>query len=177
VHAVASGVPPPSGTRPTPGATAPDAVAAKTGRGATAPVVPAVPPKADETAPPVSFDDVRALVSDADNKGLERHALLRIGDGRVSLLDRNGGASIASLAYADGLGAFYSRSKQPKWRDGNGKQVESEVDLGRMGFFRGERNWLVLLTAGEPVIIRLEDADLQKVLPALQERTGVQIKR
>jgi hypothetical protein len=75
------------------------------------------------------------------------------------------------------LGAFYSRSKQPKWRDADGKEVESKVDLGRMGFFRGDRNWLILLTAGDPLIIRLEDSNLKAVLPAVQERTGVAVKR
>ena len=75
------------------------------------------------------------------------------------------------------IGAFYSRSKQPKWRDADGKEVESKVDLGRMGFFRGDRNWLILLTAGDPLIIRLEDSNLKAVLPAVQERTGVAVKR
>jgi hypothetical protein len=51
------------------------------------------------------------------------------------------------------------------------------VDLGRLGFFRGDRHWLILLTAGEPLIIRLQDSNLKTVLPAVQERTGVEVKR
>jgi hypothetical protein len=46
-----------------------------------------------------------------------------------------------------------------------------------MSFFRGERNWLILTTHAQPVFIRLEDADLRTVLPAVQERTGVKIQR
>jgi hypothetical protein len=46
-----------------------------------------------------------------------------------------------------------------------------------MGFLRGERNWIVLLTAGEPVILRIEDAALRTVLPAIEERTGQKIRR
>jgi hypothetical protein len=55
--------------------------------------------------------------------------------------------------------------------------VESRADLGRMGFLRGDRNWLILLTSGEPIILRLEDAALRTVLPAIEERTGKKIQR
>jgi serine/threonine-protein kinase len=176
----ASSVPPPSASKPSPPATVPtagsvDPAAAKAARARG----PAAPPPAVKTAaaPPILFNDVRVLVTDPGNKGRERQAVLQLADGRVSLVDRDGGGAIASLAYAEVQGAFYSRSKQPKWRDANGKEVESKVDLGRMGFFRGDRNWLILLNAGEPLIIRLEDSNLQKILPAVQERTGVEIKR
>jgi hypothetical protein len=177
----ASSVPPPSpgtpktaavpATLPAPGPA--DPAAAKAGRGAE-PVPPATKAVA---VPPVLFNDVRVLVTDADNKGRERQAVLQLADGRVSVVDRNGGGEIASIRYSDVLGVFYSRSKQPKWRDADGKEVESRVDLGRMGFFRGDRNWLILLTAGDPLIIRLEDSNLKAVLPAVQERTGVEVKR
>jgi hypothetical protein len=176
----ASSMPPPSAPRTAapaslPAAGAADPAAAKAARG-TGPAVPPPPVKA-AAAPPILFNDVRVLVTDPGNKGRERQAVLQFADGRVSLVDRDGGGTIASLAYAEVQGAFYSRSKQPKWRDANGKEVESKVDLGRLGFFRGDRNWLILLNAGEPLIIRLEDSNIQKILPAVQERTGVEIKR
>jgi hypothetical protein len=82
-----------------------------------------------------------------------------------------------SLATSSLSGIFYARSKQPKWRDASGQMVESKIDLGRMGFLRGERNWIILLSSGEPVILRIEDSALRTVLPALQERTGHQIQR
>ena len=46
-----------------------------------------------------------------------------------------------------------------------------------MGFLRGDRNWIILLTSGEPVIMRIEDSAMKTVLPALQERTGQKIQR
>jgi len=46
-----------------------------------------------------------------------------------------------------------------------------------MGFLRGERNWLILLSAGEPIILRIEDSALRTVLPAIEERTGKRIQR
>ena len=136
-----------------------------------------IPPVRAAAASPVVFDDVRVLVTDPDNKGREREVVVQFGEGRISVLERADGASIASVPYKAVLGAFYSRSKQPKWRDAEGKEVESKVDLGRLGFFRGERNWLILLTRTDPLIIRVEDSDLKTILPAFTEHTGVEIQR
>jgi serine/threonine-protein kinase len=173
-----TGAAPGRGTVP-PG-TAPTDPAGRAGRGA-------VPAKDSGTTPPpvtpaasaavVSFANIRVLVSDSDNKGREREAVLQLGGGRLSILAGENGPSIASLPYANIKDAFYSRSKQPKWRDADGKEVESKVDLGRMGFLRGERNWLIFLTPSEPLIFRVEDSQLKSVLPAIQEQTGVTIKR
>ena len=182
----ASSVPPPSASKPVPSGTstaspvpppvAPVDPAAARG---TRTAGPATPPPAVKAvaAPPILFNDVRVLVTESGNRGRERQAVLQLADDRVSLVDRDGGGPIATLAYGEVQAVFYSRSKQPKWRDADGKEVESKVDLGRMGFLRGDRNWLILLTAGEPLIIRLEDSNLQKILPAVQERTGVEVKR
>ena len=51
------------------------------------------------------------------------------------------------------------------------------MDRGRLGFFRGERNWLILTTAAEPVFLRFENANLQAALASVQERSGVTIQR
>jgi hypothetical protein len=125
----------------------------------------------------VSFAGIRVLVPDGADKSRERQGVLEFGGGRLSIVDRAGGASIIDLPYKSITGAFYSRSKQPRWRDAEGKAVESKVDLGKMGFFRGDRNWLILLSGSEPLILRLEDKDLKTLLPAFEEQTGVAIKR
>jgi serine/threonine-protein kinase len=135
---------------------------------------PAVPASA---APSVSFDGVRVLVSEGGDRARERQGVLQLGGGRLTVVDRAGGNPIVVLPYSSIADAFYSRSKQPKWKDANGKEVESRVDLGRMGFFRGERNWVIFLSNAEPLIIRLEDGDLKNVLPAIQEQTGIAVKR
>jgi hypothetical protein len=82
-----------------------------------------------------------------------------------------------SIANSVLRGIFYSRSKQPKWRDASGQEVESRIDLGPMGFFRGDRNWIILQTRGEPVILRIEDSAMKTVLPALEVRTGHKVQR
>ena len=121
--------------------------------------------------PPVTFKDVKVAV--AQGKTLrEREAVLTLNGDRLSVLDRSGLAQILSLDYSSIAQVFYSRSKQPKWRGPDGKEVEASVDLGKLGFFRGDRNWLILVGNTGPVFIRFEDGDRQAVLAAVQERIG-----
>jgi serine/threonine protein kinase len=126
--------------------------------------------------PMVSFNQVRVLVNEGE-KAREREGVLQIGNGQVALLSGSGGAPIMSVPTTALKGMFYARSKQPKWRDASGKEVEGRIDLGRMGFLRGERNWVILFTNGEPVILRFEDSALRTALPALEQATGQKIQR
>ena len=123
-----------------------------------------------------TFNQVRVLVSDGD-KAREREGVLQIGNGQVALLTSAGGTPIVSVSTGALKGMFYSRSKQPKWRDASGKEVESRIDMGRMGFLRGDRNWVILFTDGEPLILRFEDSSLRAALPALEHGTGHKIQR
>ena len=107
----------------------------------------------------------------------DRDAVLRLAGDHLSVLDRAGKTEILSVPYSSISQAFYSRSKQPKWKGPDGKEQSASVDLGKMSFFRGERNWLILLTQGAPVFLRLEDGALKTALPTIQERIGVKIQR
>jgi len=137
---------------------------------------PAAPPAAAAAPPLATFDQVRVLVNEGE-RAREREGVLHLGAGQVSVVAGAGATPIVSLPLSALNGIFYSRSKQPRWKDASGKEVESKIDLGRMGFLRGERNWIILLTGGEPVILRIEDGALRTVLPALEERTGHKIRR
>jgi len=138
------------------------------------PVSPSVP--APAPLPMVVFNQVRVLVNEGE-KSREREGILQIGGGQLAVVSVEGRTPIMSLPTSAFSGIFYARSKQPKWKDANGKEVVSRIDLGRMGFLRGERNWIILLTNGEPVILRVEDSALRTVLPAIEERTGQKIQR
>jgi hypothetical protein len=139
-----------------------------------APAAAAPPPV--PVVPAVTFNQVRLLVAEGD-RVREREGVLTLADGQVSIVTPGGNAPIMSVANSSLSGIFYARSKQPRWRDASGQTVESKIDLGRLGFLRSERNWVILLTGGEPVIFRIEDSALRTVLPALQERTGKAIQR
>ena len=135
------------------------------------------PPEPEAPAlAPITFDDVKVVVAEGDSTR-DRDAVLELTGTHLGVLDRDGGTSILSLPYTTITGAFYSRSRQPKWKGPDGKEIEASVDRGRLGFFRGERNWLILTTAAEPVFLRLENANLQSALAAVQERSGVPIRR
>ena len=153
--------PPPSGTTAPPPAAAAEP--------------PATTGAASPTAP-VTFDDVRVLVKSGD-RTRELTGVLSLGNGEVAILDKPGGTPLVSLPYSSLTGAAFSRSKQPKWKDADGKDVEGKVDIGRLGFFRSERNWVIFFSHGEPTFIRIEDGSLRTVLPAIESHAGVKVRR
>lgn len=124
----------------------------------------------------MTFNQVRLLVAEGE-RGREREGILQLANGHVSIVSQSASAPFMSLANGAVTGIFFSRSKQPRWRDASGQQIESKLELGRMGFLRGDRNWIILMTSGDPVILRVEDSALKTVLPALQERTGHKVQR
>jgi hypothetical protein len=145
--------------------------------------VTAAPPPPEPPAPPavpalapVTFDDVRLLVKNGD-KTRELNGILALGDGHVTVLDKVGGKSLVSLPYTTITSAVYARSKQPTWKDDEGKDVEAKVDLGRLGFLRSERNWLIFFSSGGPTFIRIEDGSLRTVLPAIESHAGLKFRR
>jgi serine/threonine protein kinase len=167
---------PPSTKPSAPGPVAPtdtNTVAKAPAPGSLGPLPSKSPVKA--ALPPVTFNGIKVAV--AQGKTLrEREVVLTLNGDRMSVVDRSGTAQILSLTYASIVQAFFSRSKQPTWRGPDGKTVEASVDLGKMGFFRGDRNWLILLTKGEPVFLRFEDGDRRAVLAAIEQRSGVSIQ-
>ena len=124
----------------------------------------------------MTFDDVRVLVKSGD-RTRELTGVLSLGNGQVAILDKPGGTPLVSLPYSSLTGAAFSRSKQPKWKDADGKDVEAKVDIGRLGFFRSDRNWVILFSHGEPTFIRIEDGSLRTVLPAIESHAGVKVRR
>jgi hypothetical protein len=148
----------------------------------TPPVPPAAPAEAAAPAPevppvaPITIDDVKVLVTQG-NSLRDRDATLRLAGDHLTVLDRDGATEVLSLPYASIVGAFYSRSREPKWKGPDGREIEVSVDQGKLGFFRGDRNWLIFTTQAEPVFIRVENAQLQAALAAVRERIGITIQR
>jgi len=178
--ATTAGGPPgtkPAGRGTTPPTTPPDPAAGR----ATNDPKPAAPETPSTAAVPAAtavatFGEVRVLVSEGE-RAREREGVLQLGAGQVSIAPNAGAAPIVSVPTSSLSAVFYSRSKQPKWKDASGKDVESKIDLGPMGFLRGDRNWIVFLTSGQPLILRIEDSAMRTVLPAIEERTGLKIRR
>jgi serine/threonine protein kinase len=171
----------PPGAKPTgrgtPPTTSPDPAAGRATNEPkpTAPETPSTAPVPAGT-PVATFGEVRVLISEGE-RAREREGVLQLGAGQVSIAPNAGAAPIVSVPTSALSAVFYSRSKQPKWKDASGKDVESKIDLGPMGFLRGDRNWIVFLTSGQPLILRIEDSAMRTVLPAIEERTGLTIRR
>jgi hypothetical protein len=138
------------------------------------PAPPPPPPKPE--VPAVTFKDVKVMVKQG-NTLRDRDAVLTLAGDHLSVQDRSGKVEMVSLPYAAIQQAYFSRSKEPKWKGPDGKEQTADVDQGKMGFFRGDRNWLILSTGGEPVFLRLEDRDLKTILATIQERANVRIQR
>ena len=158
----------PGAARSTPAATTPSATPS-----GTAPAATAARPGA-ATAPATAFGGVRALVTEGA-RSQERRGVLRIGNGEIAL---SNAASATVLTPIAGVRAiYYSRARQPRWLDDDGKPVASRVDLGKLGFLRGDRNWLTLITPAGPVILSVENPQLLPVSTALEAHTGMTIRR
>jgi hypothetical protein len=135
---------------------------------------PAPPAPAVAAVSPITFDDIKVLVRQG-NDMRESDAVMTLTGSDVAVL--SGGKQLAAVPFTSISGAFYSRSKEPKWKSADGKEQSVSVDLGRMSFFRGERNWLILITGSQPVFVRFEDNQMQPAFNAFQERTGIKIQR
>jgi predicted Ser/Thr protein kinase len=157
----------------------PAAARAGTGNG------PAAEPPTDEAPAAaalgtVMVKGVRVLVADAGGGEAmrEREVLLQLAPDQLSLVDQPDGTALASLPYADIVGAYYSRGNHPRWRGADGEEAGVRVERGRLGFLRSERNWLVLTTrSGEPLIIRLEDNVMRTALGDFQDRARITVQR
>jgi hypothetical protein len=147
------------------------------------------PPQPEEPArgaaptdafPPLVVPSVHLVIHEPGRgPGRERDGVLQMAGGSIAVLDKPGGTPIVSLPY-DALGAaFMTRSKQPRWRGPDGSEVGGNVvNLGKLGFFKSDSNWLILLSRGhQPLVIRLEDFALRPVIGAIQNRTGVAVER
>jgi hypothetical protein len=111
------------------------------------------------------------------NRLKERESALTFYGDYLSLVDRSGKAPSVTLGYGSIVGAYYSKSKQPRWRRTSATEEVARVDLGKMSFFRSERNWLILTTRNQPVFIAFDDSDLPRALLLVEERTGLRVLR
>jgi len=159
-------------TKPDPAKPAPVAVVEPVATPAAPPEEP--PPPAPPVLAPITFPGIKVLVRQGD-KLRESDAVMTLTGSDLSV--QSAGKDIVSVPFASIAQAFYSRSKEPKWKGPDGKEQSVSVDLGRMSFFRGERNWLIVTTGGEPVFVRFEDAQMRTSLASFEERTGVKIRR
>jgi len=104
---------------------------------------------------------------------------LRIGDGQLAATERPGQPPFATFAYGNMVAAFISRSPQPRWRTPDGAEQVVRVDVGRLQFLRGDKNWLVVILrdAQAPAVFRLGDGAVRTVVTEIHARSGIPVQR
>jgi len=145
------------------------------------------PPAAPETNQPVRSPaaaapvDEPALVFDTrvfvgTRKPKEQGAQLRLGDGRITVIPQDDPTTpLCSFPYDRVLSIDVSRSRDPLW-----SSPEGPTPVARGGGLWGRfginiaRDWIALHTRTEEqfVAMRFDEVILQRVLLALEERTG-----
>ena len=104
----------------------------------------------------------------------DRDALLSLVSGQITVLNRQGGTIIASTPYKSIERATYVRARNPKW-DASFFSPPDNLDMP--GILPTARHWLVLQGRGSYLILQLSGNTWQKVLEAIEGRTGVRVGR
>jgi len=165
-----------AGTGRARGGTAPDASASAPSGAAAAPAVAAPGDARSTTAATdaqIVFPDVKVLMI-SGRRAQDRDAFLSLVSGQVTVLNRQGGTIIASTPYKSIERATYVRARNPKW-DPSFFSPPDNLDMP--GILPTARHWLVLQGRGSYLILQLSGNTWQKVLEAIEGRTGVRVAR
>lgn len=139
--------------------------------------MPAAEPVASAaaSAPAENFGNIKTLVVDG-TRSREVDALLSLEPGVLVVRSRADGAVMRTIPYSSISAATFARARRPRGQTTPGTADVPE-NVGGSGFLGGARNWLTLQTAGEFLIIRLEDRNMVRVITALEARTGSKVVR
>ena len=123
---------------------------------------------------PILVFETRALVGTRKSK--EQGAQLLMGDGKITIIPTNNPAEpLCSFPYGRVLAISVSRGRDPLWHSPQGPAPVARAGgtLSRFGI-QVSRDWIALRTNTEEqfVSMRFDEVLLQRVLLALEERTG-----
>jgi serine/threonine protein kinase len=124
----------------------------------------------------IIFRDVR-LLTFSGRKGSDQDVILHFAKGDISIILKKGGEAFKTIPYKTVAHATYIKAKDPKG-DASLKFLPEDPDIPGGPFGRGSRNWLVLQSKTESVILSLhDDSKVAEVLRTFEARTGVKIDR
>jgi hypothetical protein len=124
---------------------------------------------------PAFFFDGKTVVAEG-TKNREHDTKILLAAGKLTVTENND-RLVTAVAFADIVGISISTSRQPMWNSPQGPAEMMKVEAGKLGFFKGGRNWLGVRTADTSLVIRVDDEDLKKVIAAIEERTGKKVVR
>jgi hypothetical protein len=123
---------------------------------------------------PAFFFDAKTVVAEG-GKNREHDTKILLAGGKLTVSEDN--HLVTAVAFADIVGISVSNSRQPMWNSPQGPAEMMKVEAGKLGFFKGGRNWLGVRTADTSLVIRVDDENLKKVIAAFEERTGKRVVR
>ena len=101
--------------------------------------------------------------------------MLSLEPGSLVVRTRSDGTVMRTLSYRAVTAATYARARRPR-----GQSIPGALDVpGNFGgsVLGGARHWLTLQTAGEFLVLRLEDRNAVRILTAVEARTGLTVER
>ena len=120
---------------------------------------PAAPAPAAAKVPDVSYRKVK-LITQAGSSEKSTDVVLQFSDDRLSVTPAGGGAALRTVRYAEVTAASYSKAEKK-----------------RLGFIKSAQHLLAVETAGEPLLLRLDNDNVQPILAAIEARTGQVVSR
>jgi hypothetical protein len=125
-----------------------------------APAAPADPAAAKaEKIPDVSYRKIK-LVTQVGSSEKSTDVVVLFSDDRLSVTPSGGGAALRTVRYEEIAAASYSKAQKK-----------------RLGFIKSAQHLLEIETAGEPLLLRLDNDNYQSVLAAIEARTGRAVSR
>lgn len=90
---------------------------------------------------------------------------------------KKSGEPVAEFPYDAIKTAEYSYSKHPRWKSG----LVAVAAVGVFGlpffFMKGKKHWLVIRSADNYAVLRLDKRNFKEVIPALETYSGVHVDR
>jgi hypothetical protein len=115
------------------------------------------------------------LLSVNGTKVTDQDVLLSFVGGQMHLTGKSGGSSIMTLAYKTLAHATYVHARDPKWDATLPAPAGDKLDMP--GLIHPSRHWLTLQTRSGYVILRLDDINWERILQAVEARTGQKVDR
>lgn len=140
----------------------------------TAPAAVATTP-ATATVPAETFNKVRLLVIDGE-KSREVDVTLTLDADHLEVREPASPTVIRSIPYRAIAAATYARARRPRGQNGDGLARVPD-NIGGSGFLGGSRHWLTVQTAGEFLVLRLENENIIRVIMQLEAHSGTKVKR
>jgi len=136
--------------------------------------ITAAPPTA-KTFPALAFE-IKAIVG-GGSTSRERDARLILAEGKITVrADDPTRRPLHTVPYDSVISISYSRGRDPMWNSPKGPApvIRAPGGVLRLLGVSIQRHWISLRTNSENrfVILRVEDAQVRKMLSALEERTG-----